>query len=37
MDLLGHMFFVFKNIDDGKTSVVYKRKDGHYGLICEAD
>lgn len=37
MDLLGHMFFVFKNIDDGKTSVVYKRKDGYYGLICEAD
>jgi len=37
MDLLGHMFFVFRNIDDGKTSVVYKRKDGHYGLICEAD
>lgn len=37
MDLLGHMFFVFKNIDDGKTSVVYKRKDGHYGLICEAE
>lgn len=37
MDLLGHMFFVFKNIDDGKTSVVYKRKDGQYGLICEAD
>lgn len=37
MDLLGHMFFVFKNIDDGKTNVVYMRKDGHYGLICEAE
>ncbi len=37
MNLLGHMFFVFKNIDNGQTNVVYKRKDGQYGLITEAE
>lgn len=37
MNLLGHMFFVFKNLENGQTNVVYKRKDGHYGMICEAD
>ncbi len=37
MNLLGHMFFVFKNVDNGHTNVVYKRKDGHYGLITEAE
>jgi putative sigma-54 modulation protein len=33
MNLLGHMFFVFINIDTNSTNVVYKRKDGDYGLI----
>ena len=33
MDLLGHDFFVFYNADSEQTSVVYKRKDGNYGLI----
>ncbi len=33
MNLLGHQFFIFENIDDGAISVVYKRKDGKYGLI----
>ncbi|MDD6188193.1 MAG: ribosome-associated translation inhibitor RaiA [Clostridiales bacterium] len=34
MNLLDHEFFVFKNQDeDGGFSVVYKRKDGGYGLI----
>ncbi len=37
MNLLGHMFFVFKNLDNGQTNVVYKRKDGRYGLITEAE
>ena len=31
--LLGHDFFVFKNIDEECTSVLYKRKDGNYGII----
>lgn len=33
MDLLGHNFFVFTNGDTDEVNVVYKRKDGHYGLI----
>ena len=33
MDLLGHNFFVFVNDESNSTSVVYRRKDGHYGLI----
>lgn len=33
MDLLGHNFFVFMNSDTSEVNVVYKRKDGNYGLI----
>ena len=33
MNLLGHAFFVFLNDDLGEVCVVYKRKDGGYGLI----
>lgn len=33
MDLLGHDFFVFHNSDDDKFSVMYRRKDGHLGMI----
>ncbi len=33
MDMLGHDFFVFGNSVSGDTSVVYRRKDGRYGLI----
>lgn len=33
MDLLGHSFFVFRNADDDEVNVIYKRKDGNYGLI----
>ena len=34
MDLLGHTFFAFRNRDDDEAfSVVYKRKDGSYGMI----
>ncbi len=34
MELLGHDFFVFMDGDSGDTNVVYKRKDGNYGLIA---
>ncbi len=33
MNLLGHSFFVFFNADSDEVNVVYKRKDGNYGLI----
>lgn len=33
MDLLGHNFFVFSNADSDSVNVVYRRKDGDYGLI----
>lgn len=36
MNLLGHEFFVFRNMDaDDAISVVYKRNQGGYGLICD--
>lgn len=33
MDLLDHAFFVFTNADTGDINVVYRRRDGNYGLI----
>ena len=33
MNLLGHAFFMFYNADTRQVNVVYKRKDGNYGLI----
>ncbi|NLY43112.1 MAG: ribosome-associated translation inhibitor RaiA [Clostridiaceae bacterium] len=33
MNLLGHQFFVFFNADTEEVNVVYKRRDGNYGLI----
>ena len=33
MDLLGHSFFVFVNIDTDRTNVLYLRKDGNLGLL----
>lgn len=36
MNMLGHDFFIFSNPETMDTSIVYKRKDGNYGLI-EAD
>jgi putative sigma-54 modulation protein len=33
MDMLGHNFFVYSNAENGDTNVVYRRKDGRYGLI----
>ncbi len=33
MNLLGHDFFVFANADDEAINVLYRRRDGGYGLI----
>ncbi|MFZ2257270.1 MAG: ribosome-associated translation inhibitor RaiA [Clostridiaceae bacterium] len=32
MEMLGHDFYIFEDVS-GITSVIYKRKDGNYGLI----
>lgn len=37
MELLGHTFFVFRNIDTDEVNVVYKRKENTYGLIEPED
>lgn len=34
MNLLGHEFFVFTDAENDDVCVVYKRKDGDYGLIA---
>jgi putative sigma-54 modulation protein len=33
MNFVNHDFFVFMNSDTEQVNVVYRRKDGHYGLI----
>jgi putative sigma-54 modulation protein len=33
MNLLGHNFYVFRNARTEEVNVVYRRRDGHYGLI----
>ncbi|HEY2388114.1 MAG TPA: ribosome-associated translation inhibitor RaiA [Candidatus Binatia bacterium] len=34
MDLMSNEFFVFRNAETDTLSVVYRRKDGNYGLIA---
>lgn len=33
MNLLGHQFFTFLNAETGGINVVYRRRDGDYGLL----
>lgn len=33
MELIGHNFFLFQDSEDNKVNVIYKRKDGDYGLL----
>ncbi len=33
LELIGHDFFVFRNSEVGEVGVVYRRRDGNYGLI----
>ena len=33
MEMLGHSFFVYKDIDTNNICVIYKRKNGNYGII----
>ncbi len=33
LELIGHDFFVFRNAESGEINVVYRRRDGNYGVI----
>ena len=33
MELVSHDFFAFKNADTGNIEILYKRKDGNYGVL----
>ena len=33
IELLGHEFFVFLNVDNNRINVVYKRREGDYGIL----
>ena len=33
MELLGHEFFVFRNMETNDVNILYKRKDGDYGVL----
>jgi putative sigma-54 modulation protein len=33
LELIGHDFFVFRNAGSGEVNVVYRRRDGDFGLI----
>jgi putative sigma-54 modulation protein len=37
MELVGHGFFFFTNVETSRAAVVYRRDDGQVGLIDEAD
>ena len=37
MNLLGHSFFLFTDAQSGKVAVVYKKKDGGYGMLVPED
>ncbi len=33
MNMIGHSFYMFRNVDTNEINVIYKRKDGAYGLL----
>ena len=33
MELIGHEFFAFRNVDTKDINIIYKRKDGDYGIL----
>ena len=33
MELLGHEFFVYEDVNAETVCILYKRKDGNYGII----
>ncbi len=34
LELLGHDFFLFENVDHNELNVLYRRRDGAYGLLA---
>ena len=34
MNLVGHTFYLFNNSETNQVSVIYRRKDGNYGIIA---
>lgn len=37
MELLDHSFFVFRDADTARISIVYRRRDGNYGMIVPTE
>ena len=37
MNMLEHQFFMFRNTENNEINVVYRRKDGKYGLLAPDD
>ncbi len=37
MQLVGHDFFLFRNVDEDELNVLYRRRDGSYGLLAPGD
>ena len=33
MNMFGHNFFIYQDAETNETNIVYRRKDGKYGLI----
>ena len=33
MNMIGHQFYMFRNQNNGEINVVYRRKNGDYGLL----
>ena len=33
MEMLGHNFFIYKDAENDDINIVYRRRDGRYGLI----
>lgn len=37
MNMIGHQFYMFRNMETGEINVVYSRKEGAYGLLAPAE
>ena len=33
LELLGHDFFIYKDVHTNEIDILYKRRDGNYGVI----